>query len=82
MQEEQEEFRDHLTQVHRNSVRLANFCGLITDIGPIRAVKGFRELNGGELLTPELLHADTLRGRRVMLEEGDMDEDSDEPLYK
>ncbi len=59
---------------------MANFCGLLTDVGPLRSVKGFKEVNGGELLTPELLYADTLRGKRITLEEGDIDEDSDEPL--
>ncbi len=45
MQDEQEEFRDHLRLAFAQSVKLVNFAGLLTDFGPQRSVKGLREIN-------------------------------------
>ena len=78
VQDEQDEFRDHLKNSHLQSIRLVNFAGLLTDFGPQKTVKSLREIHQVELLSPELYLSQTLRSRKVTLEEGDMPESSEE----
>lgn len=55
VQDEQEEYRDHMRVCMQQSVRLANFAGLLTDHGPIRNIRSMKEVNGSELLTPDAM---------------------------
>jgi hypothetical protein len=57
---------------------LINFAALLTDFGPQRIVKSMREIHTNEILSQELLLTQTLRSKRVTLEEGDMPESSED----
>ena len=57
---------------------MVNFAGLLTDFGPQKTVKSLREIHQVELLSPELYLSQTMRSRKVTLEEGDMPESSEE----
>lgn len=78
VQEEDEEFRDHLRHAYQQSVRLANFCCLITDFGPQKTVKSLKEFNADQVLSPDALLEKGFREASVKwgtLQEGDISDD-------
>lgn len=80
VQDEQEEFRDHLKTVHTQSVKLINFAQLLTDVGPVRPVRAMRELNGTQILSHEVLAKEALLTKKVALEEGDISSAEEESI--
>jgi len=80
VQDEQEEFRDHLRAVHANSVKLINFAQLLTDVGPIRPVRAIREVNGTSVISQEALAKEVLLTKKVALEAGDFSSGEEESV--
>ena len=67
---------------YQQSIKLVNFAQLLTDIGPVRHVRGLRELNGTEILSQDLLAKEALLSRKVTLEEGDISSSGDDSDYE